>query len=129
MFLVFLGIPAFRFTCHYFHWSCTCIFQRWNLVYKLCSCSHWKGSTWLFRMIISPNLRKLESVNVLNIKKYISILNTVYKSFHSFYAPQYLTKHFTLNKFGGHCVIILTWKIYCLPSMKLEQKVWEKGNY
>ena len=129
MFLVFLGILAFRCTYHYFHWSCTCIFQGWNLVYTLCSCSHWERSIWLFHMIISPNLRKLESVNVLNIKKYISILNTVYKSFHSFYAPQYLTKHFTVNKFGDHCVIILTWKIFCFPSMKLEQKVWEKGNY
>lgn len=63
------------------------------------------------------------------IKKYILTPNTVYKLFYSFYSPQHLTKHFTVNKFGGYCEIIPTWKIYCFPSMKLEQKVWEKGNY
>lgn len=118
----FLEIPAFRCTYHQFHWSYACIFQG-NLVYKFYSCSHWESkSIWLFPMTICLNWGKLQSVNVLNIKTYISTLNTVYKSFHSFYAPQHLTKRFTVDKFRVQSVINLTWKIYGFLSMKPERK-------
>lgn len=80
-------------------------------------------------MTISLNFSKLQPVGLLNIKKYLSKLRVVYKSFHSFPAPQILTKHFTVNRFGGHKVIIPAWKIYCFLFMKLELKVYEKGNY